>query len=281
VREASKSRLIDAPRTEPPARLVRIAHLLAPLVLGAILLAAWEVVVRVNKIPPYLLASPSLIAKTVVAEAPAIASAWWVTMQTMLAALVAAIVLGVAMASLFAASRTVEASLFPYAVVLQVTPLVAVAPFIVLWVGPERVWLTQVVCAWIVAFFPILSNTAIGLRSADRGLRDLFDLYGATGSQKLRLLLAPSALPYFLAGLKISANLALVGAIVAEFVIGPETEHAGLATTILASQLRQDTPMMFAALVVISATGIATFFAVHLVGYLLLRRWHESSLGET
>jgi len=261
-------------------RAARWLRVIAPLVVGVALLIAWEAAVRLNDIPEYQLAAPSLVARTMLSQAPALGAAWLVTVQTMLVALAAAVLIGVAVAAVFSSSRVLEASLFPYAVILQVTPLVAVAPFIVLWVGLDRVWLTQVVCAWIVAFFPILSNTAIGLRSADRGLHDLFTLYGSSPWQKLRLLLAPSALPYFLAGLKISANLALVGAIVAEFVIGPEAEHPGLATTILASQYRQDTPMMFAALAVVSATGIATFFTVHLLSYLVLRRWHESAVRE-
>jgi NitT/TauT family transport system permease protein len=260
-----------------PAGASRWLRLFAPLAMGIALLAAWEAIVRMHNIPPYLLASPSVIAKTIVAQWPTLAPAWLVTLKTMLVALAAAVIVGVAAAALFASSRVLEATLFPYAVMLQVTPLVAVAPFIVLWLN-DRVWLAQVLCAWIVAFFPILSNTSIGLRSADVGQRDLFDLYGATRWQKLRMLLAPSALPYFLAGLKISANLALVGSIVGEFVIGPEAEHPGLATTILASQFRQDTPMMFAALAVVSLTGIAIFFLVQLLSYGLLRRWHESAL---
>jgi NitT/TauT family transport system permease protein len=197
----------------------------------------------------------------------------------MLVALAAAIVLGVVLAIALASSRLVEVSLFPYAVMLQVTPLVAVAPFIVIWVGWERVWLTQVVCALIVAFFPIVSNTALGLQSADPGLRDLFTLYRASRWQRLRLLLTPTALPYFLAGLKISANLALVGAVVAEFVIGTQVDSPGLASTIFESQLRSDTPMMFAALALVSLTGIVTFFAVQLLSYALLRRWHDSAMG--
>jgi NitT/TauT family transport system permease protein len=265
---------------ERPPRTAQWLRVLAPLLVGGLLLATWEIAVRAFEIPTYQLAAPSAIVETLAARQELLAAAWWVTVQTMLAALAAAAVTGVATAALFASFRVLEASLFPYAVILQVTPLVAVAPFIVLWVGLDRVWLTQVVCAWIVAFFPILSNTTIGLRSADRGLRDLFQLYGASRWQRLRLLWAPSALPYFLAGLKISANLALVGAIVAEFVIGPEAEHAGLATTILASQLSQDTKMMFAALAVVSRTGILTFVAVHLLSYLLLRRWHESAVVE-
>jgi NitT/TauT family transport system permease protein len=258
----------------PPAaasrRVSRIVTWLAPAVVCIAFLGAWEAIVRVRKIPPYQLPAPSFVAQTIVDQWPALAAAWWVTLQTMLVALTAAIVIGVALAAAFASSRLLEASFFPYAVILQVTPLVALAPFLVLWVGPENVWLTQVVCAWIVAFFPILANTTIGLRGADPGLRDLFALYGATPWQRLRWLLAPGALPYFLAGLRISANLALVGAVVAEFVIGPEVDKPGLASTILVSQLRTDAPTMFAALVLVSATGVMTYATTHLLSRLLL-----------
>jgi NitT/TauT family transport system permease protein len=262
-------------RQERAARVMRWA---APLVVCVVFLAAWEAVVRIREIPPYKLAAPSLIVKTTYAQWPELASAWAVTVKTMLVALAAAVATGVGLAAAFSLSRVVEASLLPYAVILQVTPLVAVAPFIVMWVGLEQVWLTQVVCAWIVAFFPILSNTAMGLRSVDGGLRDLFDLYGATRWQKLWLLLAPSALPYFLAGLKVSANLALVGAVVGEFVIGPEAERPGLASVILAGITRLDTPMMLAALSLVSLTGVATFFGVQLLSRWLLSGWHESAV---
>ncbi len=249
---------------------------LAPVALAIALLAAWEATVRLKEIPPYLLASPSGIARTLVDQWPTLGAAWLVTLKTMLAALTAAVVAGIALAGLFASSRIVEASLFPYAVILQVTPLVAVAPFIVLWL--EGVWLTQVLCAWIVAFFPLLSNTVAGLHSAEPGHRDLFALYGASRWQRLRWLLAPTALPYFLAGLRISANLALVGAIVAEFVIGPAVDSPGLASTILISQLQVDTPLMFAALALVSATGVATYFGTHVLSRALLGGWHASAL---
>ena len=141
----------------------------------------------------------------------------------------------------------------------------------------ENRTLVLLICAWIVAFFPILSNTTIGLRSADEGLRDLFILYGATPWQRLRLLLAPAALPYFLAGLKISGNLALVGAVVAEFVVGASGVQSGLASTILESSYQLNVPRMFAALALISLTGVAIFFGMHLLSWLLLRSWHESA----
>jgi NitT/TauT family transport system permease protein len=262
-----------------PSKSARWLQWIAPLAVAAALLGAWEAVVRVGDVPPYMLPAPTAIASTLIDQRHSLFDAWQVTLSTMLAALALAVVVGVALAATFASSRILEATFFPYAVILQVTPLVAVAPFIVLWLN-DRVWIAQILCAWIVAFFPILSNTSVGLRSTDRGHVDLFNLYGATRWQKLRWLLAPSALPYFLAGLRISANLALVGAIVAEFVIGAEAERAGLATRILASQLRLDTPMMFAALVVVSLTGVAVYFLVQLLSYWLLHRWHESTLKE-
>jgi NitT/TauT family transport system permease protein len=271
---------MDAPLQKSRSSRDRLLTWLAPLAVCAVLLAAWEITVRVKEIPAYQLAPPSLIAKTIVAQRVELAAAWWVTLQTMLAALAAAIVTGVALAALFASSRVIEAGLFPLAVVLQVTPLVAVAPFIVLWIGWERAALAQVLCAWIVAFFPILSNTAIGLRGADSGHRDLFDLYGASRWQRLRWLLAPTALPYFLAGLRISASLALVGAIVAEFVTGIQVDKPGLATTIFVSQQNADTPLMFAALALVSLTGVATYFATQLLSRSLLGGWHASATVE-
>lgn len=253
---------------------------LAPIAVCLVLLGTWEAVVRIKHIPKYQLAPPSLVVTTFAEQWPALGAAWLVTVKTMLAALAAAVITGVALAALFASSRVVEASLFPYAVILQVTPLVAVAPFIVLWIGYDRVWLAQIVCAWIVAFFPILSNTAAGLRSADAGQADLFALYGATRWQRLRWLLAPTALPYFLAGLRISANLALVGAIVAEFVVASQMDNPGLASTILTSQDRLDTPLMFAALALVSLTGVAIYFATHVLNRVLLGGWHDRMGGE-
>jgi NitT/TauT family transport system permease protein len=271
---------MESPR--PTARRTphRLLRWVAPLAVGIAALAAWEAAVRINNIPPYQLAPPSLIARTLVEHRAELSVAWANTVKTMLAALAAAVVAGVALAALFASSRTIEASLFPYAVILQVTPLVAVAPFILLWIGYERAALAQALCAWIVAFFPILSNTAIGLRGAEPGHRNLFRLYGATRWQTLRWLLAPAALPYFLAGLRISANLALVGAVVAEFVTGIQVDKPGLATTIFVSQQNSDTPLMFAALAVVSATGLATYFATQLLSRALLGGWHATQTLE-
>ncbi|MBL8382547.1 MAG: ABC transporter permease subunit, partial [Burkholderiales bacterium] len=177
---------------------------------------------------------------------------------------------------LFALSKWVEVSLFPFAIILQVTPIVAIAPLILIYVDSTTAAL--LICAWIVAFFPILSNTVIGLRSADHNLRDLFTLYRASPWQRLRHLLIPSALPYFIAGLKIAGGLSLIGAVVAEFAAGSAGKETGLASRILESSFRTEIPKMFAALVLVSLTGIAIFVLFNWVARLALGRWHESEM---
>ena len=255
---------------------VDLSQIVAPLVLGLLALGAWEAVVRAWKIPPYLLPGPILILQTLVQDWGTLIDSWWVTMSISLAALTAAVVLGVFLAVAFAASKWVERSFFPYAVILQVTPIVAIAPLIIIWVNDVK--LSLLICAWIVAFFPILSNTILGLNSADHNLVNLFQLYGASRWQTLRYLRLPAAMPYFLGGLKISGGLALIGAVVAEFVAGTGGSASGLAYRILESGYRLQIPRMFAALLLISLSGIAIFFLTSWISYLLLRHWHESAI---
>jgi NitT/TauT family transport system permease protein len=201
-----------------------------------------------------------------------------VTLRVTLAALAAAAILGGAIAVLFSLSRLVEISLFPYAVILQVTPIVAIAPLIIIWV--QQPFLALLVCAWIAAFFPIVSNTTVGLNSADRNLVALFRLYGASPAQTLRYLKLPTALPYFLAGLRISGGLALIGAVVAEFVLGTSGTETGLASRIQEAGYRLEIARAFAGLILLCATGIAIYLAIDLVSRALLRHWHESTLEE-
>ena len=254
------------------------ARFVAPVLMGLAMLGLWEAVVRVAAIPPYILPGPILVAKTLVADWSTLWPALLVTMRITVEALLAAVVVGVLLAILFSLSRWVELSLFPYAIILQVTPIVAIAPLIIAWV--DDVHVSLLVCAWLVAFFPILSNTVLGLRSVDRNLLDLFGLYGAGRWRTLVDLRLPAALPYFLGGLRISGGLALIGAVVAEFVAGSGGRESGLAWRILESGYQLKIPRMFAALVLISAAGIAIYLVLSLVSHLLLRRWHESALGE-
>ncbi len=250
--------------------------ILAPSVVGLLGLALWQALVILKGIPPYVLPGPWLIAQTVVSDWGTLSGSLLVTLKITLAALVAAVVIGVALAILFAQSRWMERALFPYAVVLQVTPVVAIAPLIIIWA--DDVNLSLLICAWIVAFFPILSNTILGLNSADHNLVALFQLYRAGRWQTMRHLRLPAALPYFLGGLKISGGLALIGAVVAEFVAGTGGSASGLAYRILESGFQLRIPRMFAALVLISASGVAIFLVTSWISHMLLRRWHESAM---
>lgn len=254
----------------------RMLEISAPLFAGVLFLVAWETVVRWNDIPPYILPGPILIAETLWRDGPSLLGSLLVTLRITVAALLAAVVLGGALAILFAQSRLLEISLFPYAVILQVTPIVAIAPLIIIWVNDTFVAL--LVCAWIVAFFPIVANTTLGLNSADRNLVELFRLYGASRWQTLRYLRLPAALPYFLAGLRISGGLALIGAVVAEFVAGTGGTETGLAYRILESGYRLQIPRLFAALLLLSATGIAIFAVLSWLTRRLIGHWHESAL---
>jgi NitT/TauT family transport system permease protein len=253
-------------------------RILAPLAIGVIALGAWEWAVRANEVPSYILPGPVLIFQTLIRDWHTLQVSLWITLQITFAALFVAAILGLALAVLFAQSRVVELSLFPYAVILQVTPIVAIAPLIIIWVDDIRIAL--LICAWIVAFFPILSNTTLGLNSADHNLADLFRLYRASRWQVLMRLRLPTAMPYFLGGLRISGGLALIGAIVAEFVAGTGGRASGLAYRILEAGYQLQIPRMFAALVLISLTGIAIFLAMSLISHLALRHWHESAMKE-
>jgi NitT/TauT family transport system permease protein len=246
-----------------------------PVLALLLALAIWEFFVRVDAIPPYILPGPVLIVQTLAADWGVLSASLAVTLKTTALALLAAVVGGVLLAILFASSRLVELSLFPFAVILQVTPIIAIAPLLLIYLEPETAVL---VCAWIVAFFPILSNTALGLSSVDANLRELFALYGASRLKALFLLRIPAALPYFLGGLRIAGGLALIGAVVAEIAAGTAGRGSGLAYRIVESGYRLNVPRMFAALLLISLAGIAIFALLSLLQHLTLRRWHESAL---
>ena len=252
------------------------ARVIAPAVMGVLMLALWEGVVRGFAIPPYILPGPLLVAGTLVDDWGTLFPSLLVTLRITLEALVAAVLVGGVLAILFSLSRWIELSLFPYAIILQVTPIVAIAPLIIIWAND--IDLSLLICAWIVAFFPILSNTILGLSAADHNLVNLFELYGASRWQTLRYLRLPAALPYFLAGLKVSGGLALIGAVVAEFVAGTGGNASGLAYRILEAGYQLKIPRVFAALAMISLSGVAIFLATSLVSHLLLRRWHESAI---
>ncbi|HVV65788.1 MAG TPA: ABC transporter permease [Rhizomicrobium sp.] len=248
-----------------------------PAALGVALLALWEILVRSYAVPVFVLPGPVAILGALADNFGSLLGSLWVTLAVTWIAFAIALAGGLALAVIFAQSRALEAALFPYAVVLQVTPVIAIAPLILIWVGYEHVERAAVIIALIVAFFPILSNATLGLRSVDPGLADLFRLYGASRWQTLFRLQLPGALPFILAGMKISGGLALIGAVVAEFVAGSGTA-TGLAWRITESGNRLEIAKMFAALALLSIVGIANFYLLGFLEWLLLHRWHESAL---
>ncbi len=267
----------EAPRP-PPAESVgeRVARIAIPVGMLLLLIGGWQVFCDVGEVPHYILPSPLRIAQAFSTDWPILLPALLVTLKITFSALGIALVGGVALAILMAQSKWIELALYPYAVILQVTPIVAIAPLILIYAPTTQSAL--LICAWIVAFFPILSNTTQGLRSTDHNLLNLFELYGASRWQTLIHLQLPNALPYFLAGLRIAGGLALIAAVVAEFAAGSAGAGSGLAFRLLESQFRLNIPRLFAALVLLSFTGVLIFFATSAISYLFLRKWHESAV---
>ena len=253
-------------------RVLRIALPAFVLALGIVL---WHLVVSLNAIPPYVLPGPGLVLATLIGDWDVLWNSLLVTLLTTFAGFALAAAGGVALAVLFNQSRLIEYSLYPYAVILQVTPIVAIAPLLLIYL-PQP--LAVLACAWIVAFFPVLANTTLGLNSVDHNLAALFELYGASRRQVLWHLKLPAALPQTLAGLRIAGGLSLIGAVVAEIAAGSAGAGSGLAYRIAESGYRLNIPRMFAALLLLSIAGIAIYFALALISHLALRRWHESAV---
>jgi NitT/TauT family transport system permease protein len=256
---------------------LRFVRILLPIALLAAGIAVWELVVRVKDIPPYILPAPSAVFRTLIEDWPVLSQSLLTTLLTTLEGFVAAAVGGIALALLFNQSKWLEYSLFPYAVILQVTPVIAIAPLLLIYLPQQT---AVIVCAWIVGFFPVLSNTTLGLKSVDRNLAGLFQLYGASRRQTLAYLKLPSALPFILGGLRIAGGLSLIGAVVAEIAAGSAGAGSGLAFRIAESGYRLNISRMFAALLLLSAAGIVIYGLLALTSHLVLRRWHESALGK-
>jgi len=266
-----------AAATRLPGEYSLTARIIVPVVIGVAFIGLWEFLVRSLGVSKFVLPPPSMIADALQHDYGTLSMSLWNTLKVTMSAFVVALVIGVASAILFTQSKLFEISLFPYAVILQVTPIVSIAPFILIWVGLDHVERALLILATIVAFFPILSNTTLGLKSVDHNLHSLFDLYHASRWQRMRELQLPTAMPYLLGGMKISGGLALIGAVVAEFVAGSGT-GTGLAWRIIESANRLNIPRMFAALLLLSILGIIIFFGLSALERFSLRKWHESAV---
>ena len=262
-------------KATPWAQSERFLRVAVPAAVGLMLLVLWEGLVRAFAVPEFLVPGPLRVAQALHEDFAMLMSALWTTLSITAGAFLMATLVGTLIAFAFVQSRWVELSFFPYAVLLQVTPIAAIAPLIIIWVKNPTAAL--IVCAVLIALFPIIANTTMGLRSVSPGLAAFFRMQGATRWQTLLRLQIPSALPYWFAGLRISCGLSLVGAVVAEFVAGTGGQGAGLAYQILQSGYQLNIPRMFAALALISLTGVVLFWAMLALSNAVLQGWHDSA----
>ncbi len=259
-------------KTSPTERILRIA---IPLAMVLIAVGLWQTHIIVNEVPRYIMPAPADVAVALWTDWGTLSPSLLVTLRITFTALILALIGGAGLAIVLVQSKWVELAIFPFAVILQVTPIIAIAPLLIIYLDTASALLT---CAFIVAFFPILSNMVTGLKSVDHNLLNLFELYGASRWQTLIHLKLPSSLPYFAAGLRIGGGLSLIAAVVAEFAAGSAGKGSGLAFRLLESGYRLNYPRLYAALVLLMVTGVAIFGLTTLVSWLLLHRWHESAV---
>ncbi|MGR9178704.1 ABC transporter permease (plasmid) [Rhizobium leguminosarum] len=269
---------VSPPASQPAnARQRELALRIAvPFLVITVLVIVWELYVVFSGVPPYILPGPGAVAAAFVNDWGTLAPALWVTTKITFISLMLALVGGVGFAIFLVQSRWIEIAFYPLAVILQVTPIVAISPLILIYAPSTQVAL--LICAFLVAFFPILSNMVQGLKSVDHNLINLFELYGASRWQTLIHLKIPAAQPYFMTGLRIGGGLALIAAVVAEFAAGSAGAGSGLAFRLLEAQYRMNIPRLFAALLMLSMLGVAIFGLTTLIAWLSLHRWHESSI---
>ena len=254
----------------------KVLRVMIPLTTFVLTIIGWQLLISLNEIPRYILPGPGDVVTALFTDSSTLWPAMLVTIRITIMALALALIGGVGLAILIVQSRLLELALFPYAVVLQVTPIIAIAPLLLIYAPDTQTAL--LICAFLVAFFPILSNMAQGLKSVDHNLLNLFELYGASGWQTLFYLKIPASMPYFMAGLRIGGGLALIAAVVAEFAAGSAGQGSGLAFRLIESQYRMNLPRMFVCLIMLSAIGIAIFGLTSLISWLVLHRWHESAI---
>jgi NitT/TauT family transport system permease protein len=278
VLSTSAPKVIDAEEAARvrAARAEKLGRWLIPVVVIVLSIILWDRLCVWREVPKYMVPRPHEVWGQFIADWPLLLSALATTLGTTMMGLGVAVLGGVLLAILFTQSKWAEMSFFPYAVIMQVTPIVAIFPIINGYIDDRTT--KMLLATWLVAFFPILSNTTMGLRSVDSNLRDLFRLNGASKWQTLIHLQLPAALPYFLSGLKIAGGLSLIGAIVAEFVVGATGNSYGLASVIIESSWRLNRPRSFAALSLIAIAGVCIFIATSFISWWLLRKWHESAI---
>ena len=254
-----------------------LPRFMPPAGVAVVLVVVWYVLaLTVYAGRSYLVPSPTDVAVALASNASSTLAATWTTFKEAFLGYLGAIVFGVLIAAILSQSRLLERSFYPYAVLLQTVPVVAIAPLIVLWFGYNDS--SVVLISIIISIFPIISNTLLGLRSTSRNLVDLFSMHRSAKLVTLFKLRLPSAVPQIMAGLRISAGLSVIGAIIGEFIIGSGNAHGGLGVQIIFAQGRMYTALLFGEIIAATLLGFIFFSVASIVGDLLLRNWHESAL---
>ena len=249
-----------------------------PLLSLVLFLVGWQLIVTASGLKPFIFPGPlDVLNRGFIENGENLASAAWFTFRTSAVSFVAVIVLGTAFSFLLSSSKFVEKAIYPYMVMLQSTPVIAIAPIIIIWFGLG--FGSIVVISVIIAIFAVVANTTQGLISVENNLQNLFRLYGANRTQTLWKLRLPFALPFMVTGWRIASAQVVIGAIVGEYMAGAGGGGlAGLGITIAESAARLQTPYLFAAALTAAFLGIAFFLLVNYAGYLMLRSWHESAI---
>jgi NitT/TauT family transport system permease protein len=252
--------------------------LLSALVVFGLLLLVWQGIITAFNVQPYMLPTPWNVAKTVGTRLPDLWSATLISAEAAVGGLIASIVAGVALALVFARSRWIRTMFFPYTILLQTVPVIAITPLMLMWIGQGM--LAVGVVTFIICLPPIIANTTQGLISVDENLVQLFMMHNASQSQVLRKLRLPHSLPYLFVGLRISSGIAVIGAITGELFAGSgQVGHGGIGYSIVYAQTQVQTDYLFALVIAATVLGFSLFFTVMFFEWLALHKWHESAAG--
>ena len=254
---------------------MEIKNILPPILVLVLFLAVWSVGAKIYDLV-FLLPGPMTVAKAFINDFTIIFQGAIITFREALIGYLLAITLGIIVATTMSLSKMLERSLYPYAILLQTVPVVAVAPLIVLWFGFEE--RSVIIISLIISLFPIINNTLLGLKSTSINLVELFDMHKASKMVSFFKLRFPAAIPNIIAGMRISAGLSVIGAIVGEFIIGSGSEDGGLGVQIIYAQAELETPLVMALILSATSLGFLFFMTVSTIGHLLMRKWHESAM---
>ena len=249
---------------------------LGPIAAFVLFISLWQAIPTLLDIKPFILPKPTDVVNAAIKDWDLLWPAMQITVVEAVIGFILSAVIGIGVSILLASSRIIEISLYPYAVILQTIPVIAVAPIVVIWFGSG--FNSIVIISFLIGFFPIVSNTLMGLNSVDKNMGDLFQLYNASKWQTMWKLRIPAAMPYMMSGLKVSCTLSIIGAITGEYIAGIGGGKGGLGYAITVAAVQLKTPYLFACAIAGAIFGIVFYLLVSFISRLVLKSWHESAM---